>query len=357
MFQKSLNWKFLFLLIFLLIYWGCSPHIPLKKDIDPHSVNFWKPYLLYLQSTSCRSLYVEIDTVEGSEASKKCIESLRGFLQHYCDKPQSVEIILDETIPLQDVNAATPELLALQHMNGPIRAKDNGDAAYLYVLFYDSSMLADTKVKKPHVNLLPYPAAIYMDEGFFKSNLKPQILLHETGHVLGLTRNQAHGDDMHCQDKSCIMYYAYRVNLFRILLLQKQKQQDLCMLCQSDLETAKTSERDSKLRFIGPVLVRSENEYHVLSLPGFVRVHFGPLESINWRDVLKQAQSVAPEQAKLGNIAVDISAGDISDESELSKLKVAIKNAENDPYSSVRAGVNEAKEKLIGLILEDFHKE
>lgn len=352
------------ILVPLLIYCGCSSQVHTTKDFDPESLNFWKPYLLYLQSTPCQSLYVEIDTVQGCKPSEKCFESLREFLLLYCDKPAGVQIVQDKPILPEDANALNAELLALRQMDGPELPKYDGCAAYLYVLFYDSALLTGEKSHQPeypHVKMLPYPAAIYMDKQFFKkhhaSKYEAKLLLHEVGHVFGLTRNQTHGDGMHCQDKSCIMYDSYRVSLLRTLMFRKQQQQDLCMLCQSDLETAKTSKTDSRLRFIGPVLVRSENGYHVLSLPSFVMVHFGSLESINWEKVLETARSTAPEQAKLGNIGFGMSSGGVSNKVELNSLRVAVSNAENDPYYSVRVGVKEMKEKLIGQILGGQQKQ
>ena len=67
------------------------------------------------------------------------------------------------------------------------------------------------------------------------------------------------------------MYETDKVNT---LPFQKHQQKDFCELCKSDLEVARAGGADPRLKFMGPVMVRSENDYHVLSLPAFVKLHY-----------------------------------------------------------------------------------
>ena len=349
---------------FVLFCVGCN--LPVQSDtvFDPEKLGFWKPYLLYLQSTPCQSLYVEVDAVQGCEPSQESIEALHQFLLKYCDKPAGIQIVKGDPIHVEDANALDVKLLALRHMAGPNPSKYSETTAYLYILFYDSSLLSGGKYPKgqaPYVDWLMYPAAVYMDRRYFKkhhaSEYEAKLLLHEVGHVLGLTRNQTHGDGKHCRDKSCIMHENYKVSLFRKLTFQKQRQEDICELCKKDLERAKTSERDPKLKFLGPALVRSEEGYHVLSLPSFVRVEFGSLKSLKWQDVLHQAQNIAPQQAQMDKIGFVMATGDLSGPNDLLSLQVAIEKAENDPYRLVSLTVKEMKEELMEHITHILDEE
>jgi hypothetical protein len=297
---------------------------------------------------------VEIDAVKGSEPNEKTIETLHQYLLRYCDKPGEIQIVRNAPIPLKDAQATRPELLALRHMDGPVHSKHDGRTAYLYVLFYDSSQLLGKRYRRavnPHAKLLPYPAAIYMDTRYIKkhhlSKYEAQLLLHEVGHILGLTWSQKRGDDWrcHCRNKSCLMYESYRVN---ILPFQKHRQKDLCELCKIDLEAARAAEADPKLKFMGPVMVRSEKDYHVLSLPAFVKLHFGPLELIKWQVVLDEARNEVPKwAAQPDTAAVIMGLGSGADSDELASLHCAIESARKDPCRTVRLGVNAINEQPV----------
>ncbi|NQT00505.1 MAG: hypothetical protein HQ580_00630 [Planctomycetes bacterium] len=341
---------------------GCTSLTNVKQDIDSKSLNFWKPHLLYLQSAVCESLYVEIDAVEGSEPNEETIETLRQRLLQYCDKPGKVQIVCNASIPLRHARATRPEILALRYMDGPDHSKDSGHTAYLYVLFYDSSQLSGQRYRQavnPHAKLIPYPAAIYMDTRYIKTHhltkYEGQLLLHEVGHILGLTWSQERKGDWycHCRDKSCLMYESYKVNT---LPFQKHQEKDFCELCKGDLVAARADEADPRLKFMGPVMVRSEKDYHVLSLPAFVKLHFGPLNSIDWEDILEEARNEVPRlAAQPDTVAVLMGSVVGASSDELASLHYAIENAKNDPCPTVRLGINAIKQqpmKQLGRIAD-----
>ncbi len=94
-----------------------------------------------------------------------------------------------------------------------------------------------------------------------------------------------------------------------------------------------------QLSFKGPIMVRSEKDYHVLALPGFMKLHFGPLDTVNWQDVLKEARKqVAKLSPQPQSVAVMMSQpeqGGVND----AQLKRAIQNARKDPCATVRLGI------------------
>jgi len=140
------------------------------------------------------------------------------------------------------------------------------------------------------------------------------------------------------------MYESYRVN---ILPFRKHQQKELCELCKGDLEAARAGGADPKLKFMGPVMVRSEKDYHVLSLPAFVKLHFGPLMSIEWKDVLEEARNEVPKRAaQPDTVAVIMGSGVGTNSDEVASLYHTIENAKEDPCRTVRLGVNAIKEQL-----------
>lgn len=349
------------LLCFALQIVGYGSQSEGLEDYDVNNLCFRESHLLYLQAKPCKSLYVEVDAVQGCEPKEESIEAFRKFLEEHCDKPGGIEIVRDDIVSIDKARVERDTLLALENMDGPGQLKDCNDVAYLYVLFYDSSRLMEDKrpiAPGGYVNMGHYPAAIFIDKRFSKKThwqkeRDTQTLLHEAGHVLGLTRNPAHKtkNTSHCMDISCLMYEKPQthVSFLRMLTFQKQRVPKLCKLCEADLAKAKSNQANTKLQFMGPMLVRSEEGYHVLALPGFVRIDFGLLEKIQWEEVLAKAQKLGKEYA-LGRV---MATGDITNAYELLLLEEAIKKAQKDPYVPLCSFVNEHK----GELLEQVHQE
>ncbi|MCK5639696.1 MAG: hypothetical protein KAJ19_02825, partial [Gammaproteobacteria bacterium] len=80
---------------------GCSTQAYAKSS-ESTDLSFWKPNLLYLHGNKCQRLYVEIDTVKGSEPDAETIESLQQFLKQYCNKPGGIKIVQDSLISPED---------------------------------------------------------------------------------------------------------------------------------------------------------------------------------------------------------------------------------------------------------------
>jgi hypothetical protein len=342
------------LCMLILLFTGCSSQLSIGKSNKSMDLSFWKPNLLYLKGTQCQRLYVEVDTVKGSQPDAGTIESLRQFLTQYCDKPGGIKIVEDSSIPLADVNLSRPELLALKYMSGPDGLMPDS-TAYLYVLFYDSTQLTSRSMN-PYVRILPYPSAIYIDMSYIKkqnmgllAEHQTQLLKHEAAHILGLNWSQKANSAWHCPKKDCLMYERYEVDIMQVLTFQKPRKKEFCNSCKKYLTRAGQTLDDTELRFMGPVMVRSEKDYHVLSLPGFVKLHFGKLDSIRWQYVLAQAQIETPiRAAKPDTVAVVMGSDLGTDPDKSPELKQLIATAKNDPCQTVRLGVNMIQHRLNG---------
>jgi len=77
----------------------------------------------------------------------------------------------------------------------------------------------------------------------------------------------------------------------RILGMDPVNQHRLCPLCVEQLKDSAKQSAPSNLRFVGPVLVRSESNYHVLSLPDRIKIIAGELTDQDCRDFASAVRS------------------------------------------------------------------
>ena len=191
---------------------------------------------------------------------------------------------------------------------------------------------------KPHVRLLPYPCVIFIDRRYdpWGHDMWDLLLLHEVGHVLGLARGLDHSDGMHCDDTRCLMNEKARMGFFRWLIGRDrpQYQHDICEQCRRELSRYKDLPADPDLRFVGPLLICSEGDYHVLSLPGFVELYVGPLERLEPARVLEDAHGLSPN-LRSGGVWVSYRSG-LTGEQAGEVLSAALGHAGSDPYELIR---------------------
>ena len=227
------------------------------------------------------------------------VADIENLLQSHCRKPGGIEVVRDDVIPRGEAGANFARGLALKYIGGPPDAQ----TAFLYLLFYDSSISPDKK-SKPVCLLTPYPGVILIDENFFddwayrKSGSRRVALLHETAHAMGLTREAHHSDGLHCTNEGCYMNAEIQVSISKLILGNDSiSQTAMCSDCKNDLSAYQRSPSANNLRYHGPWFVRTEKSYHVLSLPNAVYVHAGPLSEIDDAD-LRQFRGDAISQMK-----------------------------------------------------------
>jgi tetratricopeptide (TPR) repeat protein len=300
---------------------SCSTAKAPRSHSVPDAVkltSFWQPQLLYILPWPHSRLYVEVDAVEGCQPSDARLNKLRDFLTTYCNKPDSIEIVRGDVIPIQIARGIPPRALARKFLNGP--PENESPAAYMYVLFYNNALSdepiaagtnrskattashLDSAPRNPHVDCLPYPPVMFMNSNYGAKRYQTDLLLHEAGHELGLASRNTFASDFHCTDKTCLMNWTLRVHLGRYLLgMDPIKQHHLCAHCITQLTESAKQSPPTNLRFVGPVLVRSETNYHVLNLPDRVKVIVGQLTDRDCRDFASavRAEKVPPENDDL----------------------------------------------------------
>ena len=330
----------------------------------------WSPHLLFLNRAPHDSLYVEVDAVAGTEPSDEILEALERFLRQYCDKPRGITVVRDDTIPRSAAVGYDNQALALQFVDGPAPTT-NGSPAFLYVLYYDSALQVDPSTpllavhqhvrlrtesryldpENPHINPEPYPAAIYVDRRYLRlmpRSFETLTIRHEAAHVLGLTRNTEHGAQYHCTRKSCLMAPSLDIGFFKFIRGQNPfSQTNLCDACESDLAKGPV-EQARNVRFVGPVLVRAEKEYHVASLPAEIKLGAGDASGFEMERFLKQTR--ADGKRMKGKFSPRSWADFSRDHSEAERQMNAIAHGQRDPLPMVRYAATQfvarAKEAL-----------
>jgi len=312
-------------------------------------MSFWQPYLLYILAAPHPRLYVEVDAVEGCAPSDRALSKLRDFLAAYCDKPGGIEIVRSDVIPIAAARGILPNPLARKYLNGPPNDPNAPSTAFMYVLYY-SGALSDKHAgaeaghagKKasphprqrevhPHADLLPYPAIIFMNTNYMTSWGRGEVLVHEAGHLSGLARRSTYAEDYHCLGFTCLMNeYFY----FTRFMLGWQRR--LCKRCVAELADSSRQPPPANLRFVGPVLVRSEDDYHILSLPKRMRIVLGDLTEQDCRDFAAGVLGKTP--APGGDNEEFLVGAQIRQEvlDDPAKMHDIISRVKNDPYDAVR---------------------
>ena len=255
----------LFLIICLIQ--GCSQNQSLQNNSLVHTQKrkYAYPEPLYLKDSPCEKLYVEIDSIEGTNVLDAYIDTIKSFLGSCCSKSKGIEIALNEPFKIKYKNLpiAYNSVLCI---DGP--ENDNNNTAYLHIVFYDSSLELVYNKKNPHV-MDNFPTTVFFNVSYMKNDLEAQLhaLKHELGHVLGLCKNPTHGNGIHCKN-NCLMRGwvddGLSTPLLKLIGLSN-KGADLCEDCLVDIELIKSEPNISYLHFTGPFFVRNENDYTIAS--------------------------------------------------------------------------------------------
>src|SRR5258708_3204415 len=148
--EPSRSFAGMSLIISCLILATCStPTAPLsQRDSDAAQIpESWKPNLLYLLASPHPRLYVEVDAVEGCAPDEGELQKLRNFLSAYCNKPDGIEVVRSDLIPIRAAKGILPVTLARRYVNGPPK-KNASPHAFMYVLFYDAPLTPASSTRK-----------------------------------------------------------------------------------------------------------------------------------------------------------------------------------------------------------------
>lgn len=301
---------------------------------------------MYLQSAPYSRLYVKVDRVEGVTVDPRWLADLKDFLVTTCDKPGGVQVVQGKPIPLASVKGLSPNEIAGLRLEAPPGGA--GRAACLYVLFYDSKALGMKEPDNPHVSYGDYPCAIYYDVAYApreQSHFAGNALRHEAGHALGLCKDRRHGDGAHCKNKSCLMYWTFVFK--RDWRKHPPVRKQLCADCRRDLAAVRDAAPDGRFFFSGPVLVRQEEGYWVLSYPGMMGLAFDRQHAMDWRELLRSHRARIRARGKDGDNGIyAVWQLRAQGKDGIERLKKAIEKAKKDPSPLVRDTARQAQRDL-----------
>jgi hypothetical protein len=329
-----------------------------REDIIA-ATRFWQPHLLYLLKSPHPRLHVEVDAVAGSEPDEAKLDKLREFLAAYCQKPGGIDIVRDDVIPVREARGLPHMTLSRRYIDGPPPHSAGSPPAFLYLLYYDGALCDQTPQPRPsdqrernanpQVDYLPYPAAIYINTRYgrlWDKQLGAELTLHEAGHLLGLSRRTAGASGHHCLDSHCLMHAQLAFHLNRWLLGRDPiSQHRICKDCAAELAGNAKRTPARNLRFVGPVLVRSEAGYQVLSLVGHLKLVVGPPTDQACRDFAAEVRAKAwtPED----QIYHTHYFGEMDRPPLSSATRNALKRAQSDPYDKVRELATELEKATV----------
>lgn len=329
-----------FILCVLLAGASCSSRREEKKPAQSPPTDFWQPHLLYLKPVPHGRLHVEVDAVAGCEPSERELEALGRVLREHCDKPEGIEIHRSNVIPRREARGLSRRELARRWLDGP---KEGGKApAFLYVLFYDGRLGGARAAARanPHTELLPCPAAVFVNRAYkplWARWVEEELLQHEAGHLLGLAFRPSQAEAGHCTEKDCLMRAVIPVQVKRLLTGRDPvTNKQFCQHCRAQLRAAAALPPPENLRFVGPVLVREERGYRVLSLQGATGLAIGGGHDEPALSFMQSERHRKTERG--GNPDGSFFHGWIVD-AELKdrvKLRAVLDRACRDPYGRVR---------------------
>jgi hypothetical protein len=341
--------RLILLLLPLLVCASCVSPKEKPQPTDHEVMSFWKPSLLYLKSAPHDRLYVEVDAVAGCMPSKKELDALGSVLAAHCDKPRGIHICQSSLISKKEARGLSRRELARSWMNGPPASEHS--PAYLYVLYYDGRIGGDKEAAraKPHAELLPYPAAIFVNRAYmplWARWVNEQLIQHEAGHILGLAARTNHAKNLHCTETECLMQANVAIHVARLLTGRDPvTQKKLCQHCEAQLKDASRQPAARNLSFSGPVLVREEKGYRVLSLQGATALAIGGDKSaaaeyfLNAERNRKTRPGDGPDDGFFNGWIEDAALKDRP------KLRTTLERACHDPYLRVREAAELLRQK------------
>ena len=329
----------IFVLFSLLILYGCGP--------KPTLAEYMKPELLYLQEAPYRSLYVEVDVVEGSEVSDEWLDVLKEFLETHCSMPDGIKIVCDEPVPLDEIRDLQIGPASIVCIDGPDPLLSS-QPAYLHVFFYNWKKTFKKAELASHI-ISNCPNTIFFPtDKWFQKNIAPCALQHEAGHVLGLCKDTSHGDGAHCKNNNCLMNPSPGLLSDIELIFGVQVEKSLCNDCLNDLEKYKSESTEPNLTFDGPFLVRKEKGYLVANLPYCAYIIPESFENkFDWHDLLAVIKQQCREQKNRYFLNGILIAKRLDDSpADMSLYRDIFAKAANDPDPMVRQYAIQELKKL-----------
>jgi hypothetical protein len=191
---------------------------------DPKSADASVTPNSFLSDRAYNKLKVEIQSVSGFEPDPQTINNIQAFLITHLNKSGGIEIVKStiaspgkNLVSLEDIKAIETSKRTLHTGGKTLTAyllfidaeyyENSGGSKVLGIAYGNSSMVVFQKTVKSLSGGLSQPS---------RTTLESTVANHEFGHILGLvgrgtpvtSAHQDQSNGAHCDDSSCLMYWA-----------------------------------------------------------------------------------------------------------------------------------------------------
>jgi len=174
-----------------------------------------------LSAESFDRVVVEVQYVDGAAPTAEALESLRMFLEGRLNKPAGIVIQSPDQIAItQQARYSAGDVRGIEEQHRTVFTE--GTTLAVYVLFLDGEYEDDPNVlgiAYNNTSTAIFGEKVRQHTGVGqppRARVEATVASHELGHLMGLVDN---GSDMvaehqdeehgrHCDDESCLMYYA-----------------------------------------------------------------------------------------------------------------------------------------------------
>ncbi|MFZ6023950.1 MAG: M12 family metallo-peptidase [Bacteroidota bacterium] len=210
--------------LFILVVTGCKKETTSNiisgptTNVDKQSAGSSAADLL--AAGTYNALKIELQYAPGMQPRTQTISNLNNFLAERLNKPGGITLITKQvpslgktTVNIADITAYTDQYRTVY---------TDGSQITLYILFADADYSTSGVVGIAYRNtaLCLFEKTIQANSGGINQagrvKVETGVLLHEIGHLLGLTNNGSsmttpHEDaanKAHCNNSNCLMYYS-----------------------------------------------------------------------------------------------------------------------------------------------------
>ncbi len=178
------------------------------------------------------SLTVEIHYMKGFKPRQETVNQLSIFLNRHLNKPKGITIVLNEIGRNKNTPLTTDSVLSIEKANRTRFVKE--DDITLYILFTNSRHVDKRILGTAYrsTSAVIFGKAIRENSNrrgkLTRQELETAVLLHETGHLLGLVNKGSMAGSNHidydypdhCTNKKCLMYHATETKKLSSVLIK-----------------------------------------------------------------------------------------------------------------------------------------
>ncbi|MEX0647338.1 MAG: hypothetical protein WEA56_16535 [Balneolaceae bacterium] len=204
----------------------------------------------FLQEDEFRELILEVDYMEGHEPTQESLNNLQTFLEERLYKTSVTIRQPSEIAAAGQQNYSADEVRDLEEEYRNEFSQEGTLAAYFIILDGEYSQQNVLGIAYYNTSMAFFGETIQNISGGIgqpsRRMIETTVMRHEIGHILGLVDNgtemqedhKDEGNGSHCDNDSCLMYYAVQTTNFFANLTEGGEIPELDAFCIADLQAA-----------------------------------------------------------------------------------------------------------------------